>query len=59
MAIVVRMLGSDEAGVLANVAEGIFDGTVRGNWGDLRRLAGDNGEPAPEVTIERFNKRWP
>ena len=36
-----------------------FEGTVRGDWADLKRLAGDAGKSQPEVTVHVFGKMWP
>ncbi len=36
-----------------------FDGTVRGNWADLKRLAGEASKSQPEVTVQMFGKMWP
>ena len=33
-----------------------FDGTVRGQWADLKSLA---GETRPDVTVQVFGKLWP
>jgi hypothetical protein len=33
-----------------------FDGTVRGEWADFKRLA---GEKQPEVTVYTFGQMWP
>jgi hypothetical protein len=36
-----------------------FDGTVRGDWADLKRLAGEAGKSHPEVTVHVFGRMWP
>jgi platelet-activating factor acetylhydrolase isoform II len=36
-----------------------FDGTVRGDWSDLKRLAGEAGKSQPEVTVHVFGRMWP
>lgn len=36
-----------------------FNGTVRGDWADLRRLAGADRRSQPEVTVHAFGKMWP
>lgn len=36
-----------------------FEGTVRGNWADLKRLAGAGSQSQPEVTVQVFGKMWP
>jgi hypothetical protein len=36
-----------------------FDGTVRGEWADLKRLAAEPGKPQGEVTPYVFGKPWP
>lgn len=36
-----------------------FDGVVRGDWADLKRLAGEAGKSRPDVTIHIFGKMWP
>ncbi len=36
-----------------------FDGTVRGEWTDLKRLASEAGKSQPEVTVQAFGKMWP
>jgi len=36
-----------------------FDGTVRGDWTDIKRLAGAAAKPQPEVTVYVFGKMWP
>jgi hypothetical protein len=33
-----------------------FDGTVRGEWTDLKRLA---GEPGSDVAVHAFGRMWP
>lgn len=35
-----------------------FDGTVRGDWAALKRLAADAGKSQPEVTVHVFGKMW-
>jgi len=36
-----------------------FDGTVRGDWADLKRLAGDASKSQPGVTVHVFGRMWP
>jgi hypothetical protein len=36
-----------------------FDGTVRGEWAALKRLAGGAGRSQPELTVYTFGKMWP
>lgn len=36
-----------------------FDGTVRGDWASLKRLAGEASKSQPEVTVHIFGKMWP
>ena len=36
-----------------------FDGAVRGDWADLKRLVGEAGKSQPEVTVQVFGKMWP
>jgi hypothetical protein len=36
-----------------------FDGTVRGDWAELKRLAGEAGKSQPEVTVHVFGRIWP
>jgi hypothetical protein len=36
-----------------------FAGTVRGDWADLKLLAGEGGKSQPEVTVQSFGKMWP
>jgi Platelet-activating factor acetylhydrolase, isoform II len=36
-----------------------FDGVVRGQWTDLKRLAGESGKAQPEVTVQVFGRMWP
>jgi hypothetical protein len=36
-----------------------FDGTVRGEWAALKRLAGEASKSQPEVTVHVFGKLWP
>ncbi len=36
-----------------------FDGTVRGEWADLKRLVGEANKSQPEVTVQAFGKMWP
>jgi len=53
------------AGKLATIADtrawvrAFFDGVVRGEWADLKRLAGEAGKSRPEVTVHPFGKMWP
>jgi hypothetical protein len=34
-----------------------FDGTVRGDWANLKRLVNDKSQP--ELTVHQFSKLWP
>ena len=36
-----------------------LDGSVRGQWADLERLAGDTGKSKSEVAVHVFGKMWP
>jgi hypothetical protein len=36
-----------------------FDGSVRGDWADLKRLAAAAGKSQPDVTVQVFGKMWP
>jgi hypothetical protein len=36
-----------------------FDGTVRGDWVNLKRLATQTGTAQPEITVHVFGKLWP
>jgi hypothetical protein len=40
-------------------ARAFLDGVVRGEWVDLKRLAGESGASQPEVTVQVFGKMWP
>jgi len=40
-------------------ARAFFDGVVRGEWTDLKRLAGEASKLQPEVTVQVFGKMWP
>jgi len=35
-----------------------FDGTVRGDWADLKRLVRKAGKSQPEVTVQQFGRMW-
>jgi hypothetical protein len=53
------------AGKLETIADtrvwirAFLDGTVRGDWAGLKRLAGQAGKSRPEVTVHVFGKMWP
>jgi hypothetical protein len=59
------MTADARPGKLRTVAEtrawvrAFFDGTVRGDWADLKRLAGEAGKSPPGVTVHRFGTMWP
>ncbi|MCI0387168.1 MAG: hypothetical protein MOB07_00125 [Acidobacteria bacterium] len=36
-----------------------FDGAVRGDWADLKRMAGEASKSQPEMTVNVFGKMWP
>ncbi len=36
-----------------------FDGTVRGDWANLKRLSSEASKSQPEVTVQLFGKMWP
>lgn len=40
-------------------ARAFFDGTVRGEWSSLKRMAGEAGKLQPEVTVHVVGKMWP
>jgi hypothetical protein len=40
-------------------ARAFFDGTVRGDWADLKRLVSEANKSQPEVTVHVFGRMWP
>jgi hypothetical protein len=36
-----------------------FDGTVRGDWANLKRLASEISKSQPEITVYAFGRMWP
>jgi hypothetical protein len=57
------MTAANRPGRLQTIADtcawvrALFDGTVRGEWASLKRLANDKSQP--EVTAHQFGELWP
>lgn len=56
------MTPANQPGRLQTIADtrqwvrAFFDGTVRGNWANLKRLVNDKAQT--EVTVHQFGKLW-
>ena len=53
------------AGKLATIGDArtwiraFFDGTVRGEWEPLKKLAAENAAPRSDLVVRRFGQMWP
>lgn len=59
------MTPDNRAGRLQTIADtrlwvrAFFEGTVRGDWANLKRLMRGNGKSQSEITVQTFGKLWP
>jgi hypothetical protein len=59
------MTPDNRPGRLQTIAEtriwvrAFFDGTLRGDWANLKRLVSETSKSQPEVTIHIFGRMWP
>ncbi|MBX3415196.1 MAG: hypothetical protein KF708_21100 [Pirellulales bacterium] len=60
-----RMTDEKRPGNLQTVADmrawvrAFFDGTIRGEWEELKKLAAEPGSPREHVTVYTFGQMWP